>query len=180
VIKAIWPHTVSAVYWATTAVRPPSCTRWAYGSCRRIPASRCGHVDRARLAAAQVPVNERPVAELAASDGELEAVVFSDGSRLARRGLLVATTLHQRSRLAEQLGAGFGEPTPSAENPVGVDALYRTTAPGVFAAGDVSAQLPQVAAAVAAGSLAATAVVQSLLADDYGLAVTEGRRHVNA
>jgi thioredoxin reductase len=138
------------------------------------------HDDRARLAAAQVAVDERMVAELATSDGELEAVVFTDGSRLARRGLLVATTLHQRSSLAEQFGAGFGEPTPSAAKPIGVDALYRTTAPGVFAAGDVSAQLPQVAAAVAAGSLAATAVVQSLLADDYGLAATEGRRHVNA
>jgi len=32
----------------------------------------------------------------------------------------------------------------------------------------------------AAGSLAATAVVQSLLADDYGLIVPEWRQHVHA
>lgn len=136
--------------------------------------------DRVRLAAADVAVDERRIAELSSENGELTAVVFADGTRLARTGLLVATTLHQRSTLAEQLGASPGDSTPVAADPVGVDAMYRTTAPGVFAAGDVSAQMPQVAAAVAGGSLAATAVVQSLLADDHDLGVPEGRRHVNA
>jgi thioredoxin reductase len=136
--------------------------------------------DRDRLAAAGISIDERPVAELLSRDGELTAVVFADGDRLARRGLLVATTLHQRSRLAEQLAASYGEPTPLAENPIDVDTLYRTTAPGVFAAGDLSAQMPQVATAVAAGSLAAAAVVQSLLADEYGLPTLEWREHVNA
>ncbi len=136
--------------------------------------------DRLRLATAGVRIDERPVAELAARDGELAAIVFADGSRLERRGLLVATTLHQRSRLAEQLGAGSGDSTPVAVDPVDVDQLWRTTAPGVFAAGDVSAQMPQVAAAIAAGSLAATAVVQSLLAEDVGLPVPAWREKVDA
>ena len=135
--------------------------------------------DRLRLATAGVRIDERPVAELAARDGELAAIVFADGSRLERRGLLVATTLHQRSRLAEQLGAGSGDSTPVAVDPVDVDQLWRTTAPGVFAAGDVSAQMPQVAAAIAAGSLAATAVVQSLLAEDVGLPVPAWREKVD-
>jgi thioredoxin reductase len=92
------------------------------------------------------------------------AVVFTDGTRLARSGLLVATTLHQRSQLVEQLGVGFDEPTPAAANPIAVDALCRTTVPGVFAAGDTSsgAQMPQLASAIATGSLAAA----SLLAED--------------
>jgi thioredoxin reductase len=136
--------------------------------------------DRTRLAVAGVEVDGRSVAELAARDGELEAVVFTDGSRLTRRGLLVAGTLHQRSRLAEQLGAAFAAPTPVAHDSLDVDAQWRTTVPGVFAAGDVSAQMPQVASAIAAGSQGAAAVVQSLLADDYGLAIPEWRQHVNA
>jgi thioredoxin reductase len=136
--------------------------------------------DRSRLAAAGVVVDERPVAELASSNGELVAVVFTDGSRLPRSGLLVATTLHQRSGLAEQLGVGFGEPTPLAENPVAVDALCRTTVPGVFAAGDINAHMPQVASAIATGSLGAASVVQSLLAEDVGLPVPEWREHVDA
>jgi thioredoxin reductase len=128
--------------------------------------------DRSRLAAAGVRIDERQVAELVGRNGELEAVRFTDGSRVECRGLLAATTLHQRSRLAEQLGAEPGEVTPFGEAPVKVDALCRTTAPGVFAAGDLSTKLPpQVASAIAAGSLAAVSVVQSLLAEDCGLPV---------
>jgi thioredoxin reductase len=136
--------------------------------------------DRARLAAADVSIDERPVAELISEKGELAAVVFRDGDRLQRRGLLVATTLHQRSSLADELGADQGNATPVAADPVDVDALMRTTSVGVFAAGDLSAHMPQVAAAIAAGSFAATAVVQSLLADEYGLTSPEWRSHVNA
>ena len=110
----------------------------------------------------------------------MTAIVFSDGTRMPRKGLLVATTLHQRSPLAEQLGVELGGPTPVAVDPVAVDAQHRTSTPGVFAAGDLSAQMPQVAAAVASGSLAAAAVVQSLIADEYGPAVPGGSRHVNA
>ncbi|GFG55165.1 NAD(P)/FAD-dependent oxidoreductase [Mycolicibacterium agri] len=136
--------------------------------------------ERSRLAAAGVPVDERPVAELIAEDGELAAVVFSDGTRLPRSGLLVTTTLHQRSLLADQLGTATADPTPIAENPVEIDPLMRTTSPGVFAAGDLSVSMPQVAAAIAAGSMAAAAVVQSLLADDVGLPAPEWRTHVHA
>jgi thioredoxin reductase len=112
--------------------------------------------DRARLAAAGIAIDERPVAELVAQNGELAAVAFTDGSHLTRRGLLVAAPLHQRSGLAEQLGA----------------------VPGVFAAGDVSAELPSVAGAIAAGSQAAAAVVRSLLTDDHGLSSQQWREHV--
>ncbi len=136
--------------------------------------------DRARLAAAGVAIDERAVVELISENGELAAVAFGDGERLQRRGLLVATTLHQRSSLADDLGADQGDATPIAADPVDVDALMRTTSAGVFAAGDLSAPMPQVAAAIAAGSLAATAVVQSLLTDDYGLIGPEWRSHVNA
>jgi thioredoxin reductase len=136
--------------------------------------------DRALLAAAGVSVDERPVAELVARNGELVAVVFTDGHRLARGGMLVATTLHQRSRLAERLGVDVAEPTAVAQDQVAVDPLCRTNVPGVFAAGDLSVRMPQVAAAIAAGSLAAASVVQSLLAEDVGLPVGEWRENVVA
>ncbi|MCV7281438.1 NAD(P)/FAD-dependent oxidoreductase [Mycolicibacterium flavescens] len=122
-----------------------------------------------RLAAAGVGIEPKVVRELAGDGGRLEAVVFDDGSRLPRTGLLVATTLHQRSPLASRLGVAAGDPTPVAQDPVTVDAMYQTNVPGVFAAGDLSAMMPQVAAAVAAGSGAAAAVMQSLLTEDHPL-----------
>src|ERR1700758_4960647 len=98
--------------------------------------------DRSRLAAAGVGIEERPVAEIVSVNGELAAITFVDGDRLERRGLMVATTLHQRSSLAEQLGVELAEPTPLTAEPIRVDALCRTSVPGVFAAGDLSAQMP--------------------------------------
>ena len=118
---------------------------------------------RAGLSGAGVTVDDRQVAGLASERGELTAVVFADGSRLPRRGLLVPTTLHQRTDLAAQLGVKFAAAGPVSVDAIEVDAMSRTSVPGVFAAGDVCAQMPQVAAAVSAGSLAAVSVVQSLM-----------------
>lgn len=118
---------------------------------------------RAGLSGAGVTVDDRQVAGLASERGELTAVVFADGSRLPRRGLLVSTTLHQRTDLAAQLGVKFTAAGPVSVDAIEVDAMSRTSVPGVFAAGDVCAQMPQVAAAVSAGSLAAVSVVQSLM-----------------
>ena len=73
--------------------------------------------------------------------------------------MLVATTLHQRSDLAEQLGAGFDEPGPAV-----IDAMpdpgQHTSVPGLSAAGDAASQMPSVAVAIAAGSTAAAARAQ--------------------
>ncbi len=118
---------------------------------------------RSHLAAAGVAVDDRVVTELRSDGGELTSVVFADGTGLARSGLLVATTLHQRSPLAAKLGVTFAAPGPVSMEAIEIDALHRTSVPGVFAAGDVSAQMPQVAAAIAAGSAAAASVVASYL-----------------
>jgi thioredoxin reductase len=120
---------------------------------------------------ADVRIDERQIAEFVSEDGELVAVLFADGTRLARRGVLVAASLRQRSSLAADLGVAAAPPGPVSEDAVLIDAFHRTSVPGVFAAGDLSAAMPQVAAAIATGSLSAAAVVQSLLADDVGLPV---------
>ena len=78
--------------------------------------------------------------------------MFADGTRLPRRGLMVVATLHQRTTLAAQLGVTFLAPGPVSAEAVEVDPMFRTSVPGVFAAGDVCTQMPQVAAAIAAGS----------------------------
>lgn len=124
--------------------------------------------ERQLLGNAGVPVDERPVAELVGRRGRLTEIVFADGARIQRDGLLVEAPLRQRSTLAEKLGASCtsGSLGPDA---TGVDALFRTDQPNVFAAGDVCAQQPHVAGAMAAGSNAAMIIAQSLLADEFGL-----------
>ena len=126
--------------------------------------------DAERLRAAGVTIDERAVTGLRGPDDTLTAVVFADGGERPCRGLLVPVTLHQRSALAEQLGAASTDPGPIAVNAVEVNAMLHTSVPGLSAAGDVSTQaVPSVANAVAAGSSAAAMIVQGLMAEAHGL-----------
>ncbi len=124
--------------------------------------------ERGHLEAAKVTIDKRRVVELIGHDGQLTEIAFADGSRLPRDGLLVEAPLRQRSRLAEQLGASC-MPGPLATDAIGVDSLHRTSVPAVFAAGDTCTEQPYVAGAIAAGSQAAMIIVQSLLADEFGM-----------
>lgn len=92
-------------------------------------------------------------------DGEL---VLHDGTTVPCGGLMMAVRLHQRSDLAAKLGAQAGEPNHIAEDALTIE-QSATSAPGVFAAGDIAAPMPSVANAVAAGSNAAAAAVHFLL-----------------
>lgn len=119
--------------------------------------------ERDRLAAAGVAIDERPVARLRGPGDALTAVAFADGGQRTCHGLLIAVALHQRSSLARQLGATLAPPGPVAHDAIAVDERFATDVPGLFAAGDVSAQMPSVASAIATGHTAAAMVVQSLL-----------------
>ena len=120
------------------------------------------------LRSADVTIDDRRIIELIGHDGVLTEIAFADGTRMQRDGLLVEAPLRQRTPLAEQLGAAC-TPGPLATDPIGVDDIHRTNAGGVFAAGDACTQQPHLAGAVAAGSQAAMIIVQSLLADEFGL-----------
>jgi thioredoxin reductase len=122
-----------------------------------------------RLRAAGVGVDERPVAGLRGPDDTLTAVVFADGGEHPCHGLLVPVTLHQRSPLAEQLGATTVEARIAADA-VEIDASFHTNVPGLSAAGDATPHMPSVANAVAAGSSAAAMIVHGLMDDLHSLA----------
>lgn len=124
--------------------------------------------ERRLLEAAKIAIDARRVVELIGRDGQLTEIAFADGTRLERDGLLVEAPLRQRSELAEQLGAAC-TPGPLAPDAIGVDSLHRTSEAAVFAAGDVCTEQPYVAGAIAAGSQAAMIIVQSLLADEFGM-----------
>jgi thioredoxin reductase len=125
--------------------------------------------DAERLRAAGIVVDERQVAELRGPGDTLTAIAFADGAERPCRGLLVPAPMHQRSALAEQLGAAAAEPGPVAVDAVEVDPTFETSVPGLFAVGDVTPRMPSVANAVAAGSSAAAMIVHGLMADLHGL-----------
>ena len=131
--------------------------------------------DAERLSSAGVVVDERRVEALRGPDASLTAIEFADGGQRACGGLLVPVTLHQRSTLAERLGAASAGPTPIVADAVAIDGGFETGVPGVSAAGDVSGQMPSVANAIAAGSGAAAMIVHGLMAEAHGLVAAGAR-----
>lgn len=122
---------------------------------------------RAQLDAAGVAVRPEPVKELVATaDGA--RVVLADGPAEEVGGIFVAAEFGQRAPFAEQLGLTL---LPSGA--VEIDAMGRTSRPGVFAAGDMAhtAAMPgpmaSVLMAAASGQLAAVSLDADLLGRDH-------------
>jgi thioredoxin reductase len=111
-----------------------------------------------------IPVREEPIAKLEATDGCLEAVVFQNGARLARKALFFSTGQHPRSRLLESLGCQF------AEKGVVYDEDGATSVHGIYVAGDVSRDVQLAVIAAAEGARAALAINKGLLHRDHLLA----------
>lgn len=112
------------------------------------------------VVASALVVPPAQVARVADSDDGLD-LTLADGTTEHVAGIFTAATAHQRAPFAEQLGCGI---LPGGG--VEIDALGRTTVPGVYAAGDmahtsaVPGPLVSLAAAIAAGQLAAASVVR--------------------
>jgi thioredoxin reductase len=120
----------------------------------------------ALLRAVGVDVDERPVAGLRGPGDTLSAIAFADGSERHCGGLLVPVTLHQRSRLAEQLGAELESRPPLVTDAVEVDQGFHSSVAGLSAAGDASGQMQSVANAIAGGSTAAAMIVHGLMTEE--------------
>ena len=125
--------------------------------------------ERAHLAAQGVRLNEQRVARLDGTDGQLERLVFQDGSSLARQALFFHTPVRLSSPLPGRLGCAMTE-----QGRIEVDEGGRTSVAGVFAAGDAArrpGQHPttQVIVAASGGAVAAITLHQELMYEDFGL-----------
>lgn len=115
----------------------------------------------ARLARNQIAVRDARITALEGADGLLEALVFDDGSRLARRAMFFTTGQLQRSALAVRLGCELNEKGTVATG------RYETThLPGLFVAGDASRAVQWVIVAAAEGAEAAFAINAGLIEED--------------
>lgn len=105
---------------------------------------------RARLEAAGVVIEERPIARLVpGADATLEAVELADGARVAR-GALFSWPVQRQAPVVEALGLAMDE-----QGFVKVDEQRRTSRAGVWAAGDLTTMMQGAVLAAAAGSMAA-------------------------
>ncbi|MFE7744647.1 NAD(P)/FAD-dependent oxidoreductase [Nocardia sp. NPDC057455] len=116
--------------------------------------------DRAHLDARAVRLIEGEVARFVVDD-RLRGVEMADGRAVPRTAMFVAPTFRANDDVLVALGCAFG-----ADGWVVVDATGRTSAPGVWAAGNVSNPAAQVISAAGAGSTAAIAINGDLVLAD--------------
>jgi thioredoxin reductase len=114
----------------------------------------------------QIPLIEAPLARLEGRNGVLSTVVFADGSELARQAHFLRPTMHPRSGLAARLACELVEDVP-IPGLVRVDATWQTTAPGVYAAGEVASPL-HVFMATASGGTAGAMINHGLVKEETG------------
>ncbi|CAA9555005.1 MAG: Thioredoxin reductase [uncultured Thermomicrobiales bacterium] len=121
--------------------------------------------DRAILTGLGIPVREEPIVRLDGAPDRGLGVVFADGEVLARRAVFARVPVMPRTGLAEGLGCALVA-EGMVPGLIEVDAVGRTTVPGVYAAGDVTTPMAQVVAAAAAGALAAAMLNGDLVRAD--------------
>jgi len=112
--------------------------------------------DRRRLGDAGVAVIEEPIVELDVGDGRIKCLHTASGEHRFDT-LYSALGAKVRSELALALGAAHDE-----AGALTVDEHQRTSVPGLWAAGDVSSSLNQIAVAMGQAAIAATAIHRAL------------------
>lgn len=117
--------------------------------------------DRQRLSANRIALVERKIVRLIGGDGQLEAIEFENGSVLPRRAVFLRTTRLYREGLPRALGCTLAE-----SGAIVIDSKYRTTVPGVDAAGDCTEAPGQALNMAAEGARAAFAINRDLVDDD--------------
>ncbi|HZT78227.1 MAG TPA: NAD(P)/FAD-dependent oxidoreductase [Vicinamibacterales bacterium] len=112
---------------------------------------------RERLARHGIDVRTPRVERLEHRDGELRAIVFADGSTLARDALFFTSDQHPQSLIATHLGCML---TPRGTVKTGN--MCETNVPRIYVAGDASRDAQFVVVAAAEGVKAAVAINQAL------------------
>lgn len=112
---------------------------------------------REALAAYGIGVHTSAIEELEAKDGRLDAIRFADESRIARHTVFVMQT-PRLVRLVADLGLALDE-----RGYVRVDEDGATSAPRLWAAGDLTSRRHQVVEAAAQGLRAAVAINRRLV-----------------
>ena len=103
----------------------------------------------------ELVVNKQGIAAFEGAD-VLQSVRFKDGSTLPVSGVFVAIGVAGSSDLAKKLGA------QTNGTAISVDADMQTNIPGLYAAGDCTGGMLQIAKAVYEGAKAGTSVIKYL------------------
>jgi thioredoxin reductase len=113
--------------------------------------------DLERLTTEGIAVHRERVARLEGTEGQLERIVFRDGSSIERHALFLSTGQRQHCPLPQTLGCEF-----TRTGAVRTGKYEVTRVPGLYVAGDASRDLQLAIVAAAEGAQAAFAINTAL------------------
>ncbi len=109
-----------------------------------------------------IQIIETEIASLKHTAGQIEALVFKDGTSINLKALYAKLPFEQHSDIPEKMGCAF---SPSGH--IQVDVFQKTSIPGVFACGDNTTQMRSVSNAVAAGGFAGAMTNKELIDESF-------------
>lgn len=113
--------------------------------------------EAARIHAAGVRIDPRPVAAIAAAEGEGAVIAFRDGEALHVDAIYSGLGVEPRTRLAAALDVRC-----APDGRIDTDGRQRTSVAGIYAAGDAVTGLNQIAVAMAQAEVAAVDIHNTL------------------
>jgi len=116
---------------------------------------------RAALDRFAIPVVTTPVVRLSGEGGQIDAAHLATGGELPFDALFFQIACGPGSDLAAQIGCD-----PNEEGIVKVDEEFRTSVPGIYAAGDITHGSKLAIRAAADGTRAAIGIYESLIPND--------------
>ncbi len=127
--------------------------------------------EREHLASNGIELIEDRIGELSGHNGQLEAVLFEGGRRLAQRALFFDTACASQTRIARKLGCQL-----TRKGGIRCGRYEATSVPGVFVAGNLIDDVQLAIVAAAEGTRAAFGINKSLTREDYEKRATGVRR----
>ncbi|WKA56545.1 NAD(P)/FAD-dependent oxidoreductase [Planococcus shixiaomingii] len=115
------------------------------------------------LKANKISVTQKPVQSFCGTNGQLEEVVWTDGTRTKRTGAFINPQWFPQLDFLKQIPIEKND-----QAAILTDAMGKSTTPGLFAAGEATTGTPtQLIVAAAAGSLAATSINAELTMERF-------------
>lgn len=110
----------------------------------------------------QIQIVEKQVQKLDHIDGNLQYIVFKDGTRTSQKAIYAPVPFQQHCRVPESLGCELNE-----EGYIKTDGFQQTTVSGIFACGDNATRMRTVANAVAMGTTAGMTVSKKMILEEF-------------
>ena len=115
-----------------------------------------------KLESHQINIIEKEIGRLEHADGNLQNIIFRDGTKFSVKALYAPSPFEQQCKIPEMLGAAITE-----DGYIQADAFQETTVPGVYACGDNANRMRTVANAVATGTTAGMVLSKKMILEEF-------------